>query len=291
MKIIYHCDDYGMTSAVTRRIAEAWAAGLIDSFSVMANGEAHEEGAALLRRHATRDARIAVHLNLFEGRALAAPGRAPLLTDAAGDLDSSFFGLLIRWITGSAATRAAVLDQVEHEWRRQIRSVVEAYAPRPIAALDGHLHFHMLPFLFPVAVALAEEFGIGEIRITREPLYLSTSLADSLSPRFAINVVRNLVLRFFARSARKTLQASSVRSCEAFVGILYTGRMSRAAAYAGIHRCRKVGAQSVEVLFHIGRASTEEAVLWKDARKAAFPMSAMRDREYEELKALRREES
>lgn len=288
MEIIHHSDDYGFTSSVTQRIADAWEQGLLDSFSIMANGDALEEGAARLGSRPDRQVRIAVHLNLFEGQASADPNDVPLITDAAGRLNNTFAGLLMRGLGGSKARRNALLSQVEREWRAQIERVRTICAPRPIAALDSHLHFHMLPFLFPTALKLAEEFGIGEIRVTREPFYLSPVLADSLSPAFAANLLKSLVLRVCVRRVGGALRSSLVSDTDAFVGILYTGRMSKASALAGIERCRRSGAGRIEMLWHIGRASKEE-IERREGRStaSAFPTSPMRDREFAALKELR----
>jgi predicted glycoside hydrolase/deacetylase ChbG (UPF0249 family) len=288
MKIFYHCDDYGLTLSITERIADAWEEGLLDGFSIMANGDGLDAGGARLRARPDRQARIAVHLNLFEGKASGDPDEVSLITDDRGRLNNSFIGLLIRWLGSSRARKKALLTEVEREWRAQIERVRTACAPRPITALDGHLHMHMLPFLFPVALKLAEEYGVSEIRVPREPLYLSPVWADSLSPVFAANLFKHLVLRVCAGRTGIALGSSPVSSTDAFIGILYTGRMSKASAAAGIERCRESAAGSVEVLFHIGRASPEEIRRRGDRSKtSAFPTSPMRDREYEALRALR----
>jgi len=290
MKIIYHSDDYGLTSCVTRRIADAWESGLLDGFSILANGDALEEGGAYLRVHAAHEARLGVHLNLYEGKALAPRDRVPLITDAGGNLNCSFSGLLLRWISSSTTRRRALISQVEHEWRLQIERVTDICAPRPIDVLDGHLHFHMLPFLFPIALGLAEEFGIGEIRIPREPLHISPVLSDSLSAGFIVNVLKNRILAACALEAKKTIRSTSVCSTDAFVGLLYTGRLSKSAVEAGIARCRRAGMKSVEVLFHIGRASHDEVKRWGvRASTSSFSTSPLRDIEYAALKELRGE--
>lgn len=288
IRIVYHCDDYGLTASVTDRIAEAWEAGLIDGFSVIANGDALGEAAAGLRRDIGLEARIAVHLNLFEGRAISAHEEVPAITDASGKLNNTFIGIFLRWHLTGDGSRRALLRQIESEWRRQIETVRDLIAPRRISALDGHLHMHMLPFLFPSVIALAREFGIEEIRVVDEPFYLSPRLRDSLSPAFLLNVVKNRILNLCVPTARACLRGSGIRTTDAFVGVLYTGRMSRAAAVAGIERAKQRGARSVELLLHIGRASESEASAWRaHGGSPAFARSAMRDREYEALRSLR----
>jgi predicted glycoside hydrolase/deacetylase ChbG (UPF0249 family) len=49
MQLIFNSDDYGFTSCITRRIADAWAEGLVDGFGIIANGDAVAEGAEILR--------------------------------------------------------------------------------------------------------------------------------------------------------------------------------------------------------------------------------------------------
>jgi predicted glycoside hydrolase/deacetylase ChbG (UPF0249 family) len=288
MQVIYHSDDFGMTASLTNRIADAWEAGWLDGFSILANGDAIDEVHRRLRAATDRDARIAVHLNLFEGPALGPPAETTRIANAEGHLSNSFLGLMRAWRSADAEGRAALLAQVEAEWRRQIDSVRELCAPRKVSALDGHVHQHMLPFLFPVAVSLAREFGIGEIRVVDEPFHLSTRFAESLSPAFPVNFIKWRVLRSCVTSARRHLLRTAIEATDAFVGVLYSGRMSKAAAEAGLQACRKSSADSVEVLFHVGRASADEGKAWQRKGGAPdFALSPMRDYEYEQLRALR----
>jgi hypothetical protein len=79
----------------------------------------------------------------------------------------------------------------------------------------------------------------------------------------------------------------SPSSPDALVGVLYTGRMTAAAAKAGIEAARRHGAREVEVIFHIGRADEEELPRWGGLPEiGAFYLSSARDREYEELQRL-----
>lgn len=252
MQVIYHCDDLGLSPEVTARILAAWEAGLLDGFSLLANGSATPAAAARLRASPERPARLAVHLNLYEGPALSEVSDVPNLVDRAGRLNASFGGLLGRWMLGNANRRKQLLAQVEREWRRQIETVRQLVAPRAVAALDGHVHLHMLPFLFPIAVSLAEEFRIPAIRITDEPFHVSARLADQASADFLVNLVKHLVLRACVPAARRRVGHSAVSAPDAFLGVLYTGRMTTSAARAGLERAARRGARTVELLFHPG---------------------------------------
>ena len=146
--------------------------------------------------------------------------------------DHPLSGALYRAFGEAAAERAALLSEVETEWRAQIRRVRELCGEREVAALDGHEHIHMLPFLFEVAVRLAREHGIPELRICREAPFVSPHPGDSLSLGFGVNVVKHLVLRACSGPARRMVGANGLRAPAGVVGLLYTGRMTEAAARA-----------------------------------------------------------
>ena len=283
MRVIRHVDDMGSTPAITTRIVAAWRAGQVDSFSVLANGSGLAELRRALLDEPDRPARIAAHLNLSEGPSCAPAEQVPLLVDAEGRLRHTFASLLAASL---GPDRRAFLDQVRLEWAAQIEAVRSVVQPRAVQAVDGHIHVHMLPALFPVAAELATEHAIPEVRITREPLHLSRRLADTASMELPVNLVKHGVLRVLARRARPLARRAGLRSPDRFVGVLYTGRMSAAAASAGTAAARRRGAESVELLFHIGRAAPSEAERWPaDASPAvrSFPLSSARDREHAEL--------
>jgi predicted glycoside hydrolase/deacetylase ChbG (UPF0249 family) len=279
------CDDVGATFAVTARAVEAWRQGLLEGFSILANGD----GCASLREHLAaepqRELRVAVHLNLSEGPPSAEPASVPLLLDDRGLLARGFAGALLG---SSSRRRGEFLRQVEIEWRAQIAAVRRLIGDREIRALDGHRHVHMLPSLFPVAARLAGQEGVPEIRIAREVPYVSAAAIDTLWLGFPANIIKHLVLRLCSLRARQVAHRHELRHPSAIVGILYTGRMSRQAAASGLEAASRQGAAVVEVIFHIGRASQEEAGRWVGSPGMfRFYHHPYRDHEYRELRKLR----
>lgn len=290
MKIIIHCDDIGFTCNITRRILNAWKDCLIGSFSILANGDAIEEITRELELESKRHARIAVHLNLSEGKSVTSPGEIPLIVDSEGRLNSTFIGLIFKWVFNSSKGRKCLLEQIEKEFKAQISIVKKICGSRQVNSIDGHVHFHMLPFLFPLAAKVAKEQGIPEIRISREIFYLSTKIKDSLSFDFIINIIKYIILQICAFRARAAAKQYGITVNDSIVGILYTGRMTCAAAKAGIRAAERKGAKTIEVLFHIGRAVKDELTNWySDAKYSRFPLNEKRDKEYLELIKLREE--
>lgn len=287
LNIIFHCDDLGLTPSISRDILRAWRSGLLTSFSFMANGYASEEAARALKSTPDLPVRIAAHLNLFEGKCLSGTDGCHLIADENKNLNCTVGYLIRKWMFSNENERSRLLLQVENEWREQIRVIQDLIHPRTLGAVDSHCHFHMLPNLFPVAAKLAEEFGINEIRISREPLYISSDWEDSLNLSFATNIVKSAVCRIWANSARKSAAKHNLRSTDSFVGLLYTGRMSAAAAVAGLRASEREKSASVELLFHIGRASDDERQYWLNNPQAGmFPLSKNRNHEYDALREL-----
>jgi predicted glycoside hydrolase/deacetylase ChbG (UPF0249 family) len=288
MKITYHCDDIGLTPNVTQRILSAWREGLISSFSILANGLELSQVSDGLLESSNIDARIAAHLNLTDGKALCSHHKQ--FVSEEGYFNGSFFGLLITWLRSSADDKASLVNAIEEEWRAQIKVIMKLSGLREVAVIDGHTHIHMLPFLFPVAARLAKEFGIPEIRVSDEIFYISPNMKQNISLRFMINFLKHIVLRLCSIKARQVCQQYQLVYQQKMLGVLYSGNMTAAAASSGIKRAKKSGITSLEVLFHIGRATREEmALLSEGTASTEFSVSNWRDIEYIELKKLRSE--
>jgi predicted glycoside hydrolase/deacetylase ChbG (UPF0249 family) len=279
-----HADDLGATQSVSKDILDCWEAGALDGFSILANGDALSSVRdRLAQLHGPeRRPRIAAHLNLSEGKSLLPPETVPLLVGPDGNLRHTFGSLLAFWLRGPRSRRRELLSQIEQEWGAQV-DMVKSVSERSVTAVDGHIHVHMLWFLFPIAVRLAAERGIEEIRISREVIYIA-GWRDLGARFFWMNLVKNVVLRVMARRARRVASDKGCKSFDALVGILYTGHMTCRAAEAGVGAARRAGAGTVEVLFHPGYAGTDETRRWSHAPGiAAFAESPMRKVEREEL--------
>lgn len=287
MKIYLHTDDLAATDNMTKAMLDRWLHGFLDGFSVMANGEAAHATCLALASESGRPARLMAHLNLSEGPSSALPEQVPLLVDDEGKLKHGFASLALMWLTGLPALRQNLLNQVKIEWRAQISQVVELIAPRQVNGVDGHLHVQMLPFLFPIASTLAIEFGIPAIRVSREPFHLERGWCDLFALPVLINLLKHIVLRCCARSAEVVVRQQGLSAPDLVVGVMYSGRMTAAAALAGVREAQRLGVDSVEVLFHVGRATNQERTRWgKRQALADFPCAALRDVEFAELALL-----
>ena len=288
-EIIYHSDDLGAAPNMTSRIIQAWKDGLIDGFSVFANGDNLDEIRRALELNRNRNAKIAVHLNLWEGKSLLPPSDIPRLVDSDGYFKTSFLGILRHYMIGSKVEKKRILDEVEREWRAQIKKVIDTVKPRPITAVDGHIHIHMLPFLFRVATYLAKEYEIPEIRIVHEPFYFSDKFSECLSKLFLINIIKHVVLKMCVPQDLRIAKKGGIKYPDAMIGVLYSGMMSKENVESGIRAAERRGVKRLEIVMHIGRAAESDLARWKgDRKKASFVLSPCRDNEYANLIRLKK---
>lgn len=286
MKLELHADDIGASAGINRNIIAAWEQGAIDGVSVLANGDALQEAARQINNRPDAPLRIVAHLNLSEGNPTAPPSEVPLLVNEEGKLFRGFLGLWLLWLRSNAAGKAALQRQAETEWRAQIDVIQRVLAPRRVQAVDGHIHVHMLPFLFEIAARLARESGIGEIRISKEIRHFS--FADTWRFGCAANLIKHQLLRVLSRPAERIASRYDLSSPSAVAGLLYSGRMSRTAIEAAAAAARRSGIDWLEVICHPGRASAEEESRWAGRPDlAGFYRSANRDLEYGAMLEIR----
>jgi predicted glycoside hydrolase/deacetylase ChbG (UPF0249 family) len=80
--LIVNADDLGWTPGVNRGIAEAHRNGIVTSSTLLANGEAFDDGVQLVR--AMPSLGVGVHLNLSDGRPVSRAEEVPSLVTRSG---------------------------------------------------------------------------------------------------------------------------------------------------------------------------------------------------------------
>jgi predicted glycoside hydrolase/deacetylase ChbG (UPF0249 family) len=150
-------DDFGLDSPTTAGILQAFDEGLISATSLLANMPGFDEAVAAAHDRRLQGA-VGVHLNLSEGEALTEPiRRCPRIADPDGT-----FCWTHHFVPKLERDEAYAVGD---EWRAQIQRIVAA-GIRP-AHLDSHHHTHTSWPLGAIAMALAREFGIPTIRLSR----------------------------------------------------------------------------------------------------------------------------
>lgn len=188
-------DDFGASAQVNAAVMRAARDGVLTGTSWMAGADAADEALALAR-DVPRLA-VGVHLTFVMGRAVLPASRIPALVDGAGRFPRSPLrqGLVL------AASRGA-RGQLRDELRAQIERCLRfGCAPRH---LDAHLDFQVHPRVFPIVAALASEYGVGAVRVPRDPLRSALAFDRRHLPRkCAEAAIFALLCRRAARVARE----------------------------------------------------------------------------------------
>ncbi len=160
-----------------------------------------DEHAAWLRDYGTLD--VGVHLNLTAGEPLTDAMRTKLAR-WGGRFAGKF-----RMAMAVLAKRISV-DDVRREWRTQIERCCAARL-QPVF-LNSHEHIHMLPALFPVANALAHDYGILHLRFPSSRIGRTTSAAS---------LPRAVVMQALGAMNRRHVGAPPLR----FLGMEASGKL------------------------------------------------------------------
>ena len=175
------------------------------------------------------------------------PEELDLLVDRGGRFCRGFASLWAHGLAGRSAARLRA--QLRMEMRRQIERFLARFGDRGPLSVDGHVHYHLLPPVFDELLSLCAEYPIDTIRLPREPLYWPLGAG---APRPAmVNVAKNVVLRILSHRATPALEALSLKTSEAFVGVLGTGAMSLAHVRAALDHLRRSGAIGTVEIFSI----------------------------------------
>ena len=168
MRVIFHGDDFGLTSGVNKGIIRAFKHGLLTSTSLMAVGEAAEEAMDLALENSGLD--VGIHLVLSDEPPLLTPEVLSTLISRHGLLPSR------NRLLGAIFSRKLDYGQVEAEWCAQVEKVLSTGIK--INHLDSHQFVHLFPGLFNVCRLLTRRYNIPFIRNAMIEPSLSNSLVD-----------------------------------------------------------------------------------------------------------------
>jgi predicted glycoside hydrolase/deacetylase ChbG (UPF0249 family) len=233
--LIVNADDLGADVCRNQGIAEAVAAGIVTSVSVLVNGPAFDDALTCLAAWQGQGVSVGLHLNLSEGCPVGKDHC--LLPD-----DHGFF-------RGKSSTHNLLMQkgneklegEVSLELEAQI-GLLEAKKIR-ISHLDGHQHVHIFPAVIAAAVRSVQRHGIPWLRIPEEPATILLNASSLTAPDFSCSdhlpdcgdanrdhaeVLCREAARFsrLAAAARPFLNGSGIRATDHFRGLYLKGRIS-----------------------------------------------------------------
>jgi len=245
--LIVNADDLGWTRGVNRGIGEAHQNGIVTSTSLLANGEAFQDGVETAQDLPRLG--VGVHLNLSDGKPVAPELNVKSLLNKAGEFSLGPEALLFR-----LTAKRLELNEVETEWDAQIEKV-RGTGIHP-THLDGHKHVQMLPGLFAIALRLAKKHGIEAVRVAHEASSLRAALtaAGESSSVIVKQGVQSRGLKLLARDARAMAERAGVATADFFCGIAQTGALTK----GGVQQLlASLPEGTTELMCHPGYADTD----------------------------------
>ena len=260
MKLLVHADDFGISRSVTEDIMECFD-GPLNSTSIIVNGYDFDNAISQFKKLDNK--RLSIHINLIEGKPVAAVSQVPMLVGKDGLFHYSFLGLLKDYYLGSRKKKINLTKQLKLEVCAQLDKLKESMPADTPISIDSHQHFHMIPFLFKILVQLSADYNISYIRVPKEKIFFCFK-KEMIKNYFGPNIIKHLLLNYLSRVCLPYLKGTKIEFPNYFVGVLLTGNMSNIAIRSALSSINCKQGDIVELLLHPGGASHEEAVIWKN---------------------------
>jgi hopanoid biosynthesis associated protein HpnK len=213
-ELIINADDFGLSDGANRAIIKAWQEGILTSASLMVGGKSFQEAVMLAKENP--GLQVGLHLTLVQGRAVAAHGGTPGLTDHLGNFTDD---------PVLAGMRYFFLKPLRSQLYREIEGQITLFRETglPLSHIDGHLNIHMHPVVFDILAELMPRYGIRSFRLSRERLGVDLRI----SPRRYLGKAADAFIfaRLAARS-RPYLERLGIGYTQEVKGLLNSGRMT-----------------------------------------------------------------
>lgn len=234
-RLIVNGDDFGRSPEINEAILEGHCRGVLTSASLMVTGSAIDHAVHLA--HTTPSLAVGLHLVLVDGQAALPFHEIPQLVDT----DGRFLEAPIR-----AGLRYWFRPAVRRQLVREIQAQFSRFAATglPLAHVDGHLHFHLHPAVFPTVAALAERYGARRIRVPNDRLLRSLRH----DPRHVLAKVGTAcVFGLLGRWCRRQLRRYRLVCAGRTYGLMQSGSMDEAYVLGLLEQ---LSDPLVEIYFH-----------------------------------------
>ena len=249
-------DDFGLAPEVNAAVELAHQQGILTAASLMVTGAAAADAVARAQR--LQRLRVGLHLVLVDGNPALPPEKVPNLVGADGRLrlDLARLGLEI-------CARPSVRAQL----RAEIEAQFAAYQKTGLALdhVNAHKHFHLHPVVAREIIAIGPRYGMGAMRIPREPAAVLAKVETS-APSDPVYFAP--WAKLLARRARR----AGLRAPDWVFGLAWSGAMS-AARVEGL--LRNLPAGSSEIYLH--PATTDDFMDCARGYRYADELAALTD--------------
>ncbi|MEY2408812.1 MAG: hypothetical protein QOF48_1482 [Verrucomicrobiota bacterium] len=207
-RLIVNADDFGRSESINAAVIEAHRHGILTSASLMVNEASFTDAVRLARANPTLA--VGLHLTLACGHSALSPARIPGLVGKDGRFENS---------PVTAGARYFLRRSLRSQLRDELAAQFERFRSTglPMDHVNGHLHLHLHPAIFPILMENAGDWGITHFRLTSDDFRLNARLARG---RWSYRVAHFVIYRWLSSRARPVLRQKGIRHTGAVFGLL-----------------------------------------------------------------------
>ncbi|HXF39637.1 MAG TPA: hopanoid biosynthesis-associated protein HpnK [Blastocatellia bacterium] len=213
-RLIVNADDFGASTEVNEAIIRAFSEGVLTSASLMVTGAAFEQAVVLAKENP--GLAVGIHLVTVVGRSALPHSEIPALVDPLGNFSNN---------PTAAGLKYQFSPQARRELRRELAAQFEKFHSTglPLSHIDGHLHLHVHPVIFNIALELGAKYGARRMRVPVEERRLALEFDRRDVMR---KTVHAMLFGGLGVYMKRKLLARGFTFPERVYGNLQSGRMS-----------------------------------------------------------------
>jgi hopanoid biosynthesis associated protein HpnK len=218
-RLIINADDFGLTAGVNRAIIEAHDGGIVNSATLMANGQAFNDAVLLAKSHSRLG--VGCHIVLVDGTPLVQNSSSHSLIDSGtSTVGNPRFTEGIGKFAALALLGRLAPDEIEAEAKAQIGKLQASGIA--VTHLDSHKHTHMFPQVLKPLLRAARACGVKAIRNPFEHIRgAQLAASPSLWRRWA----EVGLLGSMARQFRDAVREAGILTPDGTIAIVATGSL------------------------------------------------------------------
>jgi len=244
VRLIVNGDDFGTSPGINGAVVRAFRHGILTSCSLMVGGRSFPE--AVKAAGETEGLAVGLHLVAVKGWSVLPPDRIPQLVNRQGRFGVSPFRTGLVYFCSKRCRRGLDLE---------LRAQFERFLSTglPMSHVDSHLHFHLHPVIFRLAVNLCKEYGVRRMRVPEDDPDLLAGFKGGI--RLPEKLMSRL-FHLFVRRMKAELRDEGFVYPKRVFGNLMTGRMER--DYV-LYLLDHLSEGDYEVYFHPDESSEDSA--------------------------------
>jgi hopanoid biosynthesis associated protein HpnK len=221
-RLIVNADDFGFTSGVNRAIVEAHTCGVVISSTLMANGKAFAEAAALAKSNPRLS--VGCHVVLIDGEPVLDAQKLPSLTTEEHFRDG------LKTFAARAIAGRMNAEEITAEATAQIRKIQAAGIS--VSHVDTHKHTHLFPKILRPVLRAAAECGVRAMRNPFGPRMPLRSSQLLRRPNLWMRYAEVRLLSRFAGKFREAVDREGFATPDGTLGIEVTGTLDETLFHA-----------------------------------------------------------